>query len=74
MVDEEKEKRSIDETLRPKIEQRAYEIWQSEGNPHGCDVDHWLRAEAEIISAPPCTEPTPNVESQSTSAKGKGKK
>lgn len=68
------EKQSIDEALRPKIEQRAYEIWQSEGSPQGCDVDHWLRAEAEIVSLPPCTEPTPNGESQSTPAKGKGKK
>ena len=65
------EKRSIDETLRPKIEQRAYEIWQSEGSPEGCDVDHWLRAEAEIMSSPPGTEPTANGEGQSTRAKGK---
>ena len=49
MVDE--EKRSIDEVMRSKIEQRAYEIWQSEGSPHGCDVDHWLRAEADIMSS-----------------------
>lgn len=68
------EKQSTDETLRPKIEQLAYEIWQSEGSPHGCDVDHWLRAEAEIMSSSACTEPTPNGESQSTPAKGKGKK
>lgn len=31
-----------------RIEQRAYEIWIAEGCPDGCDVDHWLRAEAEI--------------------------
>ena len=68
------EKQSTDETLWPKIEQRAYEIWMSEGSPHGCDVDHWLRAEVEIMSSPPSTTPTPNNESQSTSAKGKGKK
>ena len=42
------EKGSPDEAVRLKIEQRAYEIWESEGCPHGCDVDHWLRAEAEI--------------------------
>jgi len=24
----------------------AYWIWEDEGRPHGCDVDHWLRAEA----------------------------
>jgi len=27
---------------------RAYEIWESEGRPHGRDMDHWLRAEAEF--------------------------
>lgn len=68
------EKQSTDETLRPKIEQRAYEIWQSEGSPHGCDIDHWFRAEAEIMSSPACTTPTPNVESQSTLSNGKEKK
>lgn len=72
MIDE--EKRSIDEALRPRIERRAYEIWQSEGSPQGCDVDHWLRAEADITSSSPCTEPTANGESQSTPANGKGKK
>jgi hypothetical protein len=30
------------------IRQRAYEIWLSEGRPHGRDRIHWLRAEAEI--------------------------
>lgn len=40
-----------DEAARRQIEQRAYEIWQSEGRPEGCDVDHWLRAEAEITSS-----------------------
>ena len=65
------EKRSIDETLRTKIQQRAYEIWQSEGSPRDCDVDHWLRAEIEMMSSPPRTEPSPNGEGQSTRAKGK---
>ena len=68
------EKQAADETLQPKIEQRAYAIWQSEGSPHGCDVDHWLRAEAEILSSPPSATPSPDTESQSASAKGKGKR
>ena len=42
------ERLSTDETVRLKIERRAYEIWESEGRLHGCAVDHWLRAEAEI--------------------------
>jgi hypothetical protein len=33
------------------IRERAYEIWEQEGRPDGKDLDHWLRAEAEIIAA-----------------------
>lgn len=24
----------------------AYHIWEEEGRPHGCDLEHWLTAEA----------------------------
>lgn len=68
------EKGALDEAVRLKIEQRAYEIWQSEGGPHGYDTDHWLRAEAELMSSPAFTTPSPNVESQSAPAKGEGDK
>ncbi|MEQ1945287.1 DUF2934 domain-containing protein [Mesorhizobium sp. VNQ89] len=37
------------EVLRPKIELRAYEIWVHEGCPEGHDLEHWLRAETEIV-------------------------
>jgi hypothetical protein len=30
------------------IRERAYAIWEEEGRPEGCHLDHWLRAEAEI--------------------------
>lgn len=46
-----REKRTLDASLQRKIEQRAYEIWESEGGPHGRDVDHWLRAKAEITGS-----------------------
>lgn len=32
------------------IRERAYAIWERQGRPCGKDVDHWLRAEAEIAS------------------------
>jgi hypothetical protein len=32
------------------IHERAYSIWEQEGRPHGRDVDHRLRAEAEIAA------------------------
>lgn len=67
------EKWPTDEALRQKIEQRAYEIWENEGGPHGRDFDHWLRAEAEILS-PLRTTPTPSVQQQSTPPKAKDKR
>jgi hypothetical protein len=30
------------------IRERAYAIWEHEGHPHGRDLAHWFRAEAEI--------------------------
>ncbi len=30
------------------IAKRAYRIWEGEGRPSGRDLDHWLRAEAEV--------------------------
>ena len=53
-----RERHAIEESLRKKIEQRAYEIWENEGGPHGRDMDHWLRAEAEIMRS--MATPTPS--------------
>lgn len=36
-----------------RIRQRAYEIWEQEGRPHGNDLKHWLAAFEEIGSARP---------------------
>jgi hypothetical protein len=30
------------------ISRRAYEIWEREGRPEGCDLRHWLQAEQEV--------------------------
>jgi hypothetical protein len=30
------------------ISHRAYEIWEREGRPEGCDLRHWLQAEQEL--------------------------
>jgi len=35
-----------------RIARRAYEIWMNEGAEHGCDLDHWLRAERELADSP----------------------
>lgn len=31
-----------------RIRRRAYEIWEQEGRPPGCEAEHWQRAAAEI--------------------------
>ena len=31
-----------------RIKQRAYEIWEREGRPHGEDLQHWLQAFEEL--------------------------
>jgi hypothetical protein len=30
------------------IAKRAYAVWELEGQPTGTDLEHWLRAEAEL--------------------------
>jgi hypothetical protein len=44
--DEERRMRSADRQRR--IEQRAHQIWEAEGRPHGKHDEHWHRAEQEI--------------------------
>lgn len=44
-------KKQISDALRREIEVRAYLIWESEGHPHGCEREHWVRAEAEVLGA-----------------------
>lgn len=31
-----------------RVSQRAHEIWEREGRPHGRDAEHWSRAEQEL--------------------------
>jgi len=33
---------------RRRIEQRAYALWEAEGQPHGRHDEHWQRAAREI--------------------------
>ena len=30
------------------VSRRAYELWEQEGRPEGCDLRHWLQAEQEL--------------------------
>lgn len=46
------------------IRDRAYAIWQEEGQPEGQHADHWHRAESEMTtsSAAPVEDPTAGVD------------
>jgi Protein of unknown function (DUF2934) len=39
------------EMRHKQVEARAYALWEKEGRPHGHDLDHWLRAEIQIVAA-----------------------
>jgi hypothetical protein len=42
-----------------RIAQRAYEIWEQSGRPHGQDHAHWFQAESELASAATTAPITP---------------
>ncbi|HYP16432.1 MAG TPA: DUF2934 domain-containing protein [Opitutus sp.] len=39
-----------DRAAREEVQHRAYAFWLSEGQPENRALDHWLRAEAEVIT------------------------
>jgi len=43
----------MNSACRDKIEKRAYELYVERGGTDGFDVDDWLRAEQEVLSAQP---------------------
>ena len=38
-----------DRVAREEIQHRAYAIWMSEGQPPDRGLEHWLRAESEVV-------------------------
>jgi hypothetical protein len=36
--------------LRDRIEQRAYALWEADGQPEGRALDYWLQAEQELVT------------------------
>ena len=30
------------------IAERAYQLWETDGRPHGRDIEHWLKAERQL--------------------------
>ncbi len=37
------------------ISRRAYELWEQEGRPDGCDLRHWLQAQKELGESQPAS-------------------
>ena len=50
------------------IRRLAYKIWQEAGCPSGCDVQHWLKAEA-IWAETQAAENTPSLAKPSRARK-----
>src|SRR5947207_5704201 len=45
-----------------RIRERAYQLWEEAGRPSGRDLEHWARAEAELLAAAPrAPAPAPPV-------------
>jgi hypothetical protein len=44
---------ATDADLDHKIRRRAYQIWMEEGQPEGCDRQHWNRARADVLARRP---------------------
>ena len=38
------------EITEEKIRNRAYQIWEREGQPHGRNLEHWLQAHWELMN------------------------
>lgn len=36
-----------------RIRQRAFDLWQANGMPEGREMEHWLQAEREVLTAEP---------------------
>jgi len=54
------------------LRERAYSIWEQEGRPHGRDLDHRLRAEAEIAAEKSRGCPTAATETAEIPARSSG--
>ncbi|WP_096787340.1 DUF2934 domain-containing protein [Rhodobacter sp. CZR27] len=42
-----------------RIRQRAYELWETAGQPEGCEQEHWYLAEASVAAEEEPAAPAP---------------
>jgi Protein of unknown function (DUF2934) len=49
----------MDEAWQQRVRERAYAIWQREGNPDGAAEQFWLMAEEELLAEEQESSSTP---------------
>ena len=47
--------------IRQLIAVRAYEMWENQGRPHGCDLIHWRQAEQDVTGCLASASAVPDV-------------
>jgi hypothetical protein len=58
--------------LAEQIRARAYQIWESEGRPHGRAEIHWLQAESEVRTTSEPVESSSSKKKRSTRTQPRG--
>ena len=53
-----------------RIRQRAYEFWETAGQPEGCEQEHWYRAEASVAAEEVPAAPAPKPRARKPKAEG----
>jgi hypothetical protein len=56
----------MNESLRKKIEERAYQLFLKRGGVHGYAMEDWARAEKEILTAEAAVKPSGAVKAQAS--------
>jgi len=52
---------------RQQISEKAYRLWETEGQPQGRDIDHWVQAEHEVSGS---TQTETRVSTQANEGEG----
>ncbi|MBV8456529.1 MAG: DUF2934 domain-containing protein [Acetobacteraceae bacterium] len=47
------------DSVEQQIRNRAYQIWEEEGRPHGREHEHWERARSDVLAAQKTRAATP---------------
>lgn len=50
------------------IAARAHQLWLEQGQPHGCDEEHWHQAEQELRAAAKSEDPIEKLHERAGSA------